>query len=296
MIILSTSMLPRVPGLLAKVGAALAVPVLGRRSHLREANGQLVEAAINAQELQAAAERAHRRQTEFIAVLAHELRNPLTPIRTAAALLVRIPPKELPSVQAVIERQVAHLSRLIGDLLDMSRIVTGKLRLDRDWLDLADAIGQAVDACRPSIDTRGQHLQIDLPSHALRMQGDALRMAQVVTNLLDNASKYTPLGGRIALSVVVVGADIVMTVSDNGIGIAPEVLPRVFETFIQDAHATRFNGAGLGIGLALVRELVEGHGGNVVARSAGTGLGSRFVVTLPLAEDAQPVASACNGR
>jgi len=272
-----------VPGLLAKVSAALA-PVRGRHSQLREANEQLVQTALNARELQAAAERAHRQQTEFIAVLAHELRNPLAPIRNAAALLGRLPARELPSVQAVIERQVAHLSRLVGDLLDVSRVATGKLRLDIDWLDLADTIEQAVDACRPEMDTRRQHLQLGLPSHALRLRGDPLRLAQVVSNLLDNASKYTPHGGQIALSVVVVDAAIVMTVSDSGIGIAPDALPRVFEPFVQDARALRFNGAGLGIGLALVRDLVEAHGGSVVARSAGTGLGSQFVVTLPLAE------------
>src|SRR6185295_17421499 len=199
---ITPSMPSRMPGLFTKMGAALAVPVLGRRSQLREANQQLVEAAINAQELQAAAEHAHRRQTEFIAVLAHELRNPLTPIRNAAALLGRLPQRDLPSLQAIIERQVAHLSRLVADLLDMSRVVTGKLRIDLDALDLADPIEQAVDACRPAMDTRRQHLQVDLPSHALRMRGDALRLAQVVTNLLDNASRYTPRGGRIALSAV----------------------------------------------------------------------------------------------
>jgi len=274
----------RVPGLWAKVGAALAAPVRGRRSQLREANEQLVQAALNAQELQAAAEHARRRQTEFIAVLAHELRNPLAPILNAAALLGRLPARELPSVQAVIERQVAHLSRLVGDLLDVSRVATGKLRLDIEWLDLSDTIEQAVHACRPAMDTRRQHLRVGLPSHALRLRGDPLRLAQVVSNLLDNASKYTPVGGRITLSAVVVDAAIVMTVSDTGIGIAPVALPRVFEPFVQDEHAIRFNSAGLGIGLALVRELVEAHGGSVVARSAGTGLGSQFVVTLPLAE------------
>jgi len=285
MIVPSTSsMSSRVPGLLAKVGAALAAPRRGRRPDLREANEQLVKAALNAQERQLAAEQAHRQQAEFIAVLAHELRNPLTPIRTAAALLGRLPGRELPSVQAVIERQVAHLSRLIGDLLDVSRVFTGKLRLDIDWLNLADTIEQAVDACRPGMDTRRQHLQLGLPSHALRLRGDPLRLAQVVINLLDNASKYTPPGGQIALSTVVVDADIVMTVSDTGIGIAPEALPHVFEPFVQDARAVRFNGAGLGIGLALVRELVEAHGGSVVAHSAGTGLGSQFVVMLPRAD------------
>lgn len=282
----------------AKVDAALAATVFRRRSRLREVSEQLVEAALNVQELQGAAEQARRQQTEFIAVLAHELRSPLTSIRNAAALLGRLSANELPSVQAVIERQVAHLSRLVGDLLDVSRVVTGKLRLDIDSLDLADIIEESVGACRPDMDARGQRLQLGLPSHTLRLRGDALRLVQVVTNLLDNASKYTPHGGRIAMSVVVVDdTAIVMTVSDSGIGIAPDALPRVFEPFVQDAHAMCFHGGGLGIGLALVRELVEAHGGSVDARSAGIGLGSQFVVTLPLAEcDADACSTARTAR
>jgi len=252
-------------------------------TQLQEANEQLMLAALMAQDLQAAAELAHRQQLEFLAVLAHELRNPLTPIRTSAALLCRLPTGELPKVQALIERQVAHLSRLVGDLLDVSRVVTGKLRLDFGTVDLASTIDQAVHACSPAIDTRRQHLRVQLPPQALLMRGDPVRLGQVVSNLLDNASKYTPDGGEIALTAVVVDDAIVMTVSDSGIGIAAAALSRVFDPFVQDAHAIGFNGAGLGIGLTVVRELVEGHGGRVVARSAGVGLGSQFVVTLPLA-------------
>jgi signal transduction histidine kinase len=150
-------------------------------------------------------------------------------------------------------------------------------------VDLASSIDQAVDACRPAMQSRLQHLRTQLPLHALHVRGDPVRLVQVISNLLDNASKYTPDGGEIALSVEVTDDAIVMTVSDSGIGIAAEALPRVFDPFVQDAHATGFNGAGLGIGLTVVRELVEGHGGNIVASSAGTGLGSQFVVTLPLA-------------
>lgn len=278
-----SSMSSRMPGLLAKMAAAFAAPRPARRSELQEANERLVQAALIAQDLQYAAEHAHRQQAEFMAVLAHELRSPLMPIRTAAGLLGRLPAGELIKVQAVIERQVAHLSRLVGDLLDVSRLATGKLRLDIGSVDLADTIEQAVETCRPAMDVRHQHLQVGLPSHALPMRGDPLRLAQVVSNLLDNASKYTPDGGTIAVSAVEVDRNIVMTVSDNGIGITPDVLPRIFESFVQGVHATRFNGTGLGIGLALVRELVEGHGGSVVASSAGTGLGSQFVVTIPLA-------------
>ena len=255
-----------------------------RQLQLQEANEQLVLAALTAQELQSVAEHAQRQQLEFLAVLAHELRSPLAPIRTAAVLLGRLPAAELPRVQAVIERQVVHLSRLVADLLDVSRVVTGKLRLEFGLVELADTVEEAVDACRPAMQTRRQHLRIGLPLHPLHVRGDAVRLVQVVSNLLDNASKYTPDGGEIALSVVVTGDALVMTVSDNGIGIAAEALCRVFDPFVQDAHAVGFNGSGLGIGLTVVRELVEGHGGSVVASSTGVGLGSQFVVTLPLVQ------------
>jgi diguanylate cyclase (GGDEF)-like protein len=255
-----------------------------RHAQRQEANEQLVLAAISAQELQAAAEQAQRRQTEFLAMLVHELRNPLAPIRTAAALLGRVRTDEtlLLRVQSVIERQVAHMSRLVGDLLDVSRVNTGTLRVDRRLVDMAGVIDEAVDACRPAMDTRLQHFGVHVPSRALELHGDPVRLVQILSNLLDNASKYTPNGGEIALSVAVADDAIVMTVSDSGIGITAEALPIVFEPFVRDPHAVDFNGVGLGIGLTVVRELVGAHGGKVVASSAGSGLGSRFVVTLPL--------------
>jgi diguanylate cyclase len=255
-----------------------------RHAQLQEANEQLVRAALSAQELQTAAEQARQQQTEFLARLAHELRNPLAPIRTAAALLGRARRDEqlLPQVQAIIERQVAHMSRLVGDLLDVSRVNTGKLRIERRVVEMAGIIDAAVETCRPAMDARLQHFGIHVPSCALEVHGDPIRLAQVLSNLLDNASKYTPDGGEIGLSVMVVDDILVMTVSDSGIGITAEALPNVFEPFVQDAHAIGFNGAGLGIGLTVVRELVDAHGGNIVASSAGNGHGSQFVVTLPL--------------
>jgi len=253
-----------------------------RHAQSREANEQLVLAALGAQEQQATAEHERRRQTEFLAVVAHELRDPLSPIRTAAALLGRVRTEDLPRVQAIIERQVAHISRLVGDLLDVSRVRTGKLRIERCVVDMAGIIDAAVDACRPAMDTRAQHFSVHVPSCALAVHGDPVRLAQVLGNLLDNASKYTPDGGEIGLSVVVVDDAIVMTASDSGIGITAEALPKVFEPFVQDTNAIDFNGVGLGVGLTLVRELVEAHGGSVVANSAGNGHGSQFVVTLPL--------------
>ena len=266
-----------------------------RHSLLREANEQLLLAALGAQALQAAAEQAQRQQTHFLAVLAHELRNPLTPIRTAAALLSRVRSEELPRMQAIIERQVAHMARLVGDLLDVSRVNTGKLRLERRPMDLAVIIDEAVDACRPAMATRLQRFDVQIPAGALAVHGDADRLAQVFSNLLDNASKYTPVGGAIGLLVRVADQTIVLAVSDSGIGISDEALPHVFDPFVQDTHAIGFNGTGLGIGLTVVRELVEAHGGTVVATSAGTGLGSRFTVTLPLVARPPFIAGATAG-
>jgi diguanylate cyclase (GGDEF)-like protein len=254
-----------------------------RHAQLQEANEQLVLAALTAQELQAAAEHAQQRQMDFVVTLAHELRNPLVPIRTAAAVLGGIPVNEplLPRMQAIIERQVAHMSRLVDDLLDTSRASTGKLRLERQEVSSVSVIDAAVDACRPAMDVRLQNLVVQLPSYAPQMHGDPIRLTQILSNLLDNASKYTPEGGEIRLLMEVADGAVVITVSDNGIGIAADVLPRIFEPFVQDGRAVGFNGGGLGIGLTVVRELVEAHGGTVVASSPGGGLGSQFVVSLP---------------
>lgn len=253
-----------------------------RHGQIRDANEQLILAALDAQELGAAAEQAHQQQTAFLAVLAHELRNPLTPIRTAAALLSHVSTEQLPRMQAIIERQVAHMSRLIGDLFDASRVSTGKLRLERQIVDMTGIIDEAIAICRPAMDVRLQHFVVQVPARKLQIDGDPVRLVQVVSNLLDNASKYTPDGGEIALSVVMSEDSLAIAVTDTGIGISAESLAKIFEPFVQDAHATGFNGFGLGIGLTVVRELVQAHGGSVVASSAGNGCGSQFLVTLPL--------------
>jgi len=256
-----------------------------RQSQLREANEQLVLAALDAQELQAGAEQSQRRQTDLLAMVAHELRNPLTPLRGAAALLGQLPPGEpllLPRIQGIIERQVTHMARLVGDLMDLSRVNTGKLRLERCRVQVSSIIDDTLDACQPAMTLRQQKFKLQLPAEPIELDADPVRLIQVLSNLLGNASKYTPEGGDIALGVQLLGENLVMTVTDNGIGITPAGLPRVFEPFVQDPHASVFNGEGLGIGLTVVRELVEAHGGTVTAESAGSGLGSRFVVTLPL--------------
>lgn len=255
-----------------------------RNALLQEANTQLLLAALNAQELKDAADQAQRRQAAFLGVLAHELRNPLTPIRNAAAILGRIPSEGplLGKVQGIIERQVQNMSRLVEDLLDVSRVNTGKLRLEMVSVDMNGLIDEVVQACRPAMDTRLQLFEVQLASSAARVHGDPVRLAQVLGNLLDNASKYTPKNGWIRLEAALDGGAMVLTVSDNGIGITPQALATIFDPFVQEQHATLFNGTGLGIGLTVVRELVEGHGGKVTVTSGGEGLGSRFSVTLPL--------------
>ena len=264
---------------------ALAVQEF-RNAQLQETNRLLALAAVRAHALLADAEQAQRRQTEFLAIVAHELRNPLTPIRAAAELLGRIEPHDggaLARLRAVIERQVVHITRLVDDLLDLSRANTGKLRLRSSVVDLRGIIEAAIDVCRPVVRSRGQRLLVVVPACPLEVDGDSVRLAQVLGNLLDNACKYTPDGGAIELLTAIAGDFVVVSVSDSGIGIAPEALPHVFEPFAQEVHAGGVGGSGLGLGLAVVSELVEAHGGCVVAHSAGSGSGSRFVVTLPLA-------------
>ncbi len=252
---------------------------------LREANEQLVLTAIAAQEKEADAGAAHRKQITFFAMVAHELRNPLTPILQAAELLHRPRTEDprLARLQGVIKRQVTHMGRLIDDLLDGSRISTGKFRLQSSTVDMAAIFGVAVETCEPAMGSRLQQFTMRLPPGPLDVQGDAVRLTQIFSNLLDNASKYTPQGGKIALDVQVFDRTIVTTVSDNGIGITAAALPRIFDLFVQDARALALHSGGLGIGLAVVRELVDAHGGTVVGRSAGKDLGSEFIVTLPMA-------------
>ncbi len=255
-----------------------------RSGQRRDADEHLVLAAQQARQLQGAAERAQRRQTEFLAVLAHEQRNALTPIRNAAALLgkLRIDEPMLPRMQAIIERQVVHMSRLVDDVLDISRVSTGKLRLERLPVDLNQVVEQAIDACRPTISARRQRLVTALVETPVMLIGDAMRLAQIFSNLLDNASKYTGDGEEIDLAVVVANGKAIVSLVDHGIGIAADVLPSIFDLFVQDVNAVGFKGAGLGIGLTVVRELVTAHAGTVTASSPGSGKGATFVVTLPL--------------
>ncbi|TDR48649.1 diguanylate cyclase (GGDEF)-like protein [Tahibacter aquaticus] len=250
-------------------------------NQLRDANEQLVKAAISAQVLQGNAEQSQRDQIQFLALLAHELRSPLGPIRMAANLMGRLPVAEHPKMHSIIEREIGHMTRLVDDLLDAGRINSGKMNLERQIVSLAHVVDGAANACRPAMDLRLQHLDVRLPSSSTNMQGDPVRLAQIVRNLLDNASKYTGNGGHIILSLEEPEGHLVLTVADDGIGIAAEALLTIFDPYVQEKTAVNFNRAGLGIGLAVVRELVEAHGGTVVATSAGGGKGSEFVVKFP---------------
>lgn len=254
-----------------------------RARDLREANEQLVITALTAQELEAQAEAAHHRQITFQAMVAHELRNPLTPIRMAAELLNdRADGPTLAKLQVIIRRQVTHMAKLIDDLLDGSRSSAGKFRLECRPIEMADIFDQAVETCRPAMELRLQRFTMQLPSGPLGVYGDPVRLSQVFSNLLSNASKYTPHGGEIALAVKLLDHAMAITVSDDGIGISAAALPKIFDLFIQDPRALALYNGGLGIGLAVVRELVEAHGGTVVGKSAGKDLGSEFIVTLPM--------------
>ena len=259
-----------------------------RHAELREANEQLVLAALNARELQGAAERAQRRQAEFMAVVVDELRNPHAPIRIATAMLGRVATDEplLPRVQSIVGQQAAQITRLVADRSDSSGHTAGGLRLDRQAIDMVALVNEMVVAARHAIEARRQHLAVHLPHSPVELQGDRLRLAQVIGNLLDNASRYTPEGGQIEVSLAVADNAVVLAVADNGIGIAASALPTLFDPFVQGTQAMAFHGIGLGIGLTVVRAVVEAHGGSVLASSAGNGLGSRFVVTLP--PDGQP--------
>ncbi|HXH00824.1 MAG TPA: diguanylate cyclase [Xanthomonadaceae bacterium] len=266
-----------------------------RLVELRDANEQLALSALTAQDMRTACEQAQRRQTDFLAMVAHELRNPLAPLRIAATMLGQVGPEGLPRMQAIIESQVTHMARLVSDLVDVSRVKTGKLRIEREPMDLIAAIDEGVALCRAGMDTRLQNFVVRLPPCPIQIDGDAVRLAQVVSNLLDNASKYTPVGGEVGLWVTLEAETVVITVADSGIGITAEALPNVFEPFVQDRHATVFNATGLGLGLTVVRELVEAHGGSVAATSAGVGFGSRFIVTLPLRSPAVDATSPAAG-
>ena len=228
---------------------------------------------------------ADRRKDEFLATLAHELRNPLAPIRTGLRLMRggTLADAELGPLRDVMERQVLQLVRLIDDLLDVSRIATGKILLKRERIDLREVVARAIEGFAPAFGADDRRLSVELPDAPVTVVGDATRLAQAVANLLSNAAKYTDDGGVIRVALRDDGRDGVIVVEDDGAGIPPEMLDRIFELFAQvDGTLDRARG-GLGIGLSLVRSLVALHGGSVVAHSPGIGRGSRFTLRVPRA-------------
>ena len=286
--------------LIAKDGTELAIDDSG--APIRDAHGRIVGVVLVFRDItqrrgsERALEDADRRKDEFLAMLAHELRNPLAPIRNAAHTLALLGTGDdrVRWVSSVIERQVGLMTRLVDDLLDVSRITSGKITLQRATVSVREVLAQAVETARPLAESRGQALEVDVPEDSAWVDGDPARLAQAVGNLLDNAIKYTDDGGRIGLRARVEADEVVIVVEDSGVGVDPELLPHVFDLFIQADRSLERKQGGLGLGLTLVRRLVEMHGGRVEAASAGPGLGSAFTIRLPClaAEVVEPAPAA----
>jgi len=281
---------------LAIRGPALVGPD-STHARLREANEKLVIAVIDAQELQAAAELARQQQTEFMKQVAAELLDPAAPIRIASAMLGRGPndhPQKplLPLVEGIVEKQIVEMTRIVDKVVDASIVEKNPLVLERARLDFASIVHAAADGHRSMFELRDQRFDLHLPAGPLAVDGDAARLEQIIGNLLDNASRHTHNGGRIRLSVVTTPESLVLTVADNGLGVTPQMLPYVFEPFVQDTHTLSLDGLGLGIGLTIARALTRVHGGTLVAYSAGANRGSQLVMTLPLAIDGTDSLSA----
>ena len=274
-------------GVVALTGLVLAAVTTERKrleSELQRRIDQLADADI--------------RKDEFLAMLAHELRNPLAPIRNALHLLdqPKVDAAQLEQVRGVMERQLQQMVRLVDDLLDVSRITRGKIQLHREPIDLEVVVARAVETARPLIDFYGHGLTISLPAEPVHVEGDLTRLAQALANLLNNAAKFTERGGHIWLTARHDESDVLISVKDTGIGIAPELLDHVFELFTQADRSLDRSQGGLGIGLTLVKTIIEEHGGRVQATSPGLGKGSEFIVRLPaLVEDLSPSSSPKRG-
>jgi PAS domain S-box-containing protein len=266
---------------------------------LRDADGRLrgfakVTQDLTDRRLLQDLEKAAQNVNEFIAMLAHELRNPLAPIRVAVDVMARLPagdPRH-EELRRTIDRQAAQLSRIVEDMVDISRITRGALTLQTGPLAMADVVRAAVETVRPALDAAQHRLALQLPAEPVPVEGDAHRLTQLLANLLSNAVRYTPAGGDIGLRLSAEGRHAVVTVSDNGRGIDPQIKERIFDMFVQGRHPLQRIGGGLGVGLALARRIAELHGGTVEARSEGEDKGSEFTLRLPLAPGAVPPAEA----
>ncbi|MCI0704253.1 MAG: ATP-binding protein [Planctomycetia bacterium] len=262
---------------------AHANPIRDESGHLLGAVNVLVDIS-DRKRAEDALKQADRAKNEFLATLAHELRNPLAPIRNAVHILHLLGSSapELQSALGILERQTKQMARLIDDLLDIARITGGRLELRRERIELGNVVRSAIETGRPLIESCGHELTVSVPGEPIPLTGDLTRLAQVISNLLHNAAKYTDRGGRIWLIAERQGSDAVVTVRDTGIGIPSEMIPRIFEMFTQVDRADQRSRGGLGVGLALVRQLVEMHGGSVSVRSDGPGHGSEFAIRLPV--------------
>jgi PAS domain S-box-containing protein len=247
-----------------------------------------------AKESEQALRDADRRKDEFLATLAHELRNPLAPIRNGLQILqmTRSDSHEQDELIDMMERQVVHMVRLVDDLLEVSRITRGKIELRKQNVELAAIVRSAVETARPTIESAGHELILELPPQSVTLEADSVRLAQILSNLLNNAAKYTEPGGKIWLTATRETDHVSFSVRDTGTGIPTEMLPKVFDLFTQIDHTLGRAQGGLGIGLALVKSLVEMHGGTVVAKSDGLGCGSEFIVCLPVAGGPVPDANS----
>jgi CheY-like chemotaxis protein len=238
--------------------------------------------------------KADRRKDEFLAMLAHELRNPLAPISTAAEVLrfAGTNPERVRTTSEIISRQVKHMTNLIDDLLDVSRVTRGLIELEHENLEIESIVLAAVEQARPLLDARGHVLTLHVDSAKAVVSGDRTRLVQTLSNLLNNAAKYTPQGGSIDLTVEAADGKVRISVKDNGIGIEPALLPHLFDLFTQGRRTSDRAQGGLGLGLALVKSLLAMHGGVIDVRSEGTDMGSLFVITLPCTSDAAPAGTA----
>ncbi len=282
---------------LAATANRIATGSLGTRTGMRYGNEEISELARSLDDMAAALEKkdserdaaeallvaADQRKDEFLAMLAHELRNPLAPISAGAHILRQVHAQDpvVARTANIIVRQTAHMTRLIDDLLDVSRVTRGLVELKKETLEFGRIVHDAVEQVGPLMTSRQQQLEMDLPARPLHVEGDHKRLVQVVANLLNNAAKYTPDGGHIRIRLAAQGEHLLLTVADNGIGMQPELIARVFDLFTQGERTSDRSQGGLGLGLALVRTLVQLHGGSVQASSAGPGQGSEFHVELP---------------
>jgi CheY-like chemotaxis protein/two-component sensor histidine kinase len=249
-------------------------------------------------ECEPAADESSQRMQLFLAMLAHELRNPLAPLRNAVRVMYMDPTPEphIAWARDIIDRQVSQLARLVDELLDVGRIKSGKIYLDRARIEIAAVVHQAVESCQPLFAERQQELTVQLGRQPLWVDGDLLRLSQAVLNLLSNASKFTPAGGHIQVTAKQQDGQVELTVADTGVGISKELLPSVFDLFVQgDPSLDRMSG-GLGVGLTLVKEIVTMHGGSIAAKSSGPNLGSEFTVRLPQFVESDPAAGASQKR